>query len=234
MYNVNFRIYDRLNAQQTPMTGYCLPFDKFTFVPDFTNVSNKVSDKKVIWNFGDGTFSNKLTAYHSYDYPGKYPVTLTVFDSGGNGSTSTYLSVLRIYNAIEDIVLLTSNKDVVVRSGDDNEPIFLTRFNSHRTSISGLNTVINVSVSGNLSPFYTSQKYNSEKYAHLYSTARFAVSSDLGLTIVDSITTTNDPLYAVPALSTTTITIVNSSVDTTYLAGSSGQATFYYIEDYKI
>ena len=129
MENVNFNIFDKSGAQTIPMIGYSLPFEIFRFVTDFNSVGNYISDKKVIWNFGDNTTSTDLTAYHSYKFPGTYPITLTVFNSSGDGTLSSYLSTIKISNYINDYITLTVEGDPVVQSGQNNVPIYLTRYN---------------------------------------------------------------------------------------------------------
>ena len=233
MAYVEYHIYNRLNNEVMPASGYCLPFDTFTYVANFGTVNNIISDKKVIWNYGDGATSTSLTGKHYYNFPGNYPVTLTVFDSGGNGSTSTYLSAVNIYNAVEDVIVLTTDGNLNLKSGQNNGAIYVTRYNSSATSVSGANNIITLSVSGNQSPFFNAEVYDSDKYAHLKPSARFVIDTNLGLTVVDSVTTTNVPLYALPSTIDTTITLVPSSYNGTYLAGSSGTATFYYVEDYS-
>jgi len=229
---VEYHIFNRINQEVLPASGYCLPFDTFTFVPNFTNVSNLISNKKVIWNFGDGTLSNTLCGKHFYSYPGTYPVTLTVFDSGGNGSVSTYLSSVNIYNAVEDAIVLTTDNKLIQKSGQNNGAVYVTRYNSASNSISGNNTIITLSVSGNQAPYYNAEIYNSDKFAHLKSTARFVIDTDYGLTVVDSVTTTNTLLYATPVSGMTTFTLGSSATNTSYFAGSSGTASFYYVEDF--
>jgi hypothetical protein len=159
---------------------------------------------------------------------------LTVFDSGGNGSVSTYLSGVRILNAVEDLIILTTNGVPVLRSGQTLSAIYVSRYNSYQTTVSGDNRIINLAVSGNKSPLYSAAEYNADKYAHLIPSAKFKVYTENGLTVVDSVTTTNEPLYAVPNLSAVTITLGTSAIANSYLAGSRGYASFYYVEDFKL
>ena len=233
MVNVGFSIYNRLGVVAFPLSGYCFPFDTFTYIADFSTTGNIISNKKVIWNFGDGTTSANLTGRHFYSYPGLYPVTLTVFDSGGNGTTSTIMSAVKIFNAVEDVILITNNGNLVQKSGQANNPIFVTRYNSIKTSVSGANTILTLAVSGHNSPFYDAQVYDSDKYAHLKPSAKFAVNTNLGYTVVDSVTTTNVFLYASPSNSDTSLSLGSSAFNNTYLVGSSGTATFYYVEDFS-
>ena len=209
------------------MTGYSLPFEKFRFVPNFASVGNYISNKKVVWDFGDGTTSTDLTAFHSYNYSGNYPITLTVFNSSGDSTQSSYTSAVQISNFINDAIIITSNGTPTQVSGQINNPFYLTRYNSYQTTITGRNSVINLSVSGNKSPFYTADKFYKDKNTHFYPTARFAVLTDHGYTVVDEVSTTNTFIYASPAGSSITLSL--TSGDNSYIAGTSGYASFFYI-----
>ena len=202
------------------MTGYSLPFEQFRFVPNFSSVGNYISNKKVVWDFGDGTTSTDLTAFHSYDYPGNYLVTLTVFNSSGDSTQSSYLSSIQINNFINDAIIITSNGTPSQISGQINNPFYITRYNSHQTSITGRNTVVNLAVSGNKSPFFTAEKYYKNKYSHFYPSARFAILTELGYTIVDEVSTTNSFIYASPAGSSITLSL--TSGNNSYFVGTSG------------
>jgi len=228
--NVNFNIYNRLDSEVLPMTGFSLPFEVFKFIPNFNSVQNYISDKKVIWDFGDNTTSTNLTSYHSYTYPGTYPVTLTVFTSSGEGTQSTYLSTIKIANIINDVIILTTDNAPIQISGEKTNPIFVSRYNSHQTSISGRNTILTLSVSGNKAHYYTAEEYYKDKNSHFYSSARFVIKNDLGFTVVDEISTSNDNIYATPQGNTINLTLTAGG--SSYLAGSSGSAVFYYVEDY--
>lgn len=232
MATVPFKIYNRNNELTFPMSGYSLPFEVFKFEADFTTTSNTISDKKVVWDFGDGTTSTDLTGYHSYNYPGLYPVTLTVFESDGDSTKSTVLSTIRIYNYINDVLLITLDAYPLQTSGQNNFKYYVTRYNSWQTSITGRNSVVLLSVSGNKSPFFTFEQYNSDKNTHFYPSSRFAIDTDLGLTTVNEVSTTSNFIYAKP--NGDTITLSLSPASDNYIAGTSGQAYFYYIEDYNI
>ncbi|MFA7326625.1 MAG: PKD domain-containing protein [Candidatus Kapaibacterium sp.] len=47
-----------------------------------TNLSPDIA-VRYIWNFGDGTYSNEKNPIHTYNFPGKYYISLTAFDSDG-------------------------------------------------------------------------------------------------------------------------------------------------------
>ena len=48
------------------LSGYTLPGCNFTFIPSPATASDTLSLQNVVWDFGDGTTSNSITATHSY------------------------------------------------------------------------------------------------------------------------------------------------------------------------
>jgi len=95
--------------------------------------NHKVED--VLWDFGDGTQSTEWKAYHKYSEPGDYTVSLAVYDSARNYSTTQH--VIRIYDSaltskvniqvIDDSTALgLSNADVIVKMPDGSEESFIT------------------------------------------------------------------------------------------------------------
>ncbi len=230
---VSFTILNRVYAPLFPLTGYALPFEIFKFVPDFSNAPLSVSDKKVVWDFGDGSISTDLTGSHSYTYPGVYPVTLTYYTSANSSAVSSILSSIKVINLINDTITLTTSAQLVQTSGEWVSPIYITRYNSWQTSISGLNNIITLAVSGNQSPYIDPITYYSNPYSHLQSFSRFLLSGTDGFTIVDHVTTTNIPLYATP-LNNGSVTVSTVSTFSAIYCGTKGAATFYYVEDFKI
>lgn len=245
MINVPIAVYNRVGTNVTPIghtgiptpaiTAFAIPLDNFAFIGQFYSggpgSAASISDKKVVWNFGDGTISSQLTGTHYYTYPGNYNVTLTVFESGGDGILSSNVIQFVVYNFICDALILTTNATLTLTSGNINEPIFLTRYNSWSTSNLSIAPVINLSVSGNIAPFFDANVYYNDQWAHLKSTARFVLSTVEGFTVVNTLTTTNDPIFVTLSSSNTFYTSPTSAYNS-FLAGTSGVSTFYYVEDF--
>jgi hypothetical protein len=83
-------------------TDHTSPSASFTITQNLTNLgvgqfinfdaSGSTDNLKVtgyLWNFGDGTTSKLAKIAHQFLKPGRYLVTLTVFDAAGNSSTKT-------------------------------------------------------------------------------------------------------------------------------------------------
>lgn len=209
--------------------GYALPCDVFTFIADFAASPNYVSDKSVVWGFGDGTFSEQLTASHSYSTPGIYNVTLTIFLSTGDGTQSTWLSSIPIDAFVRDEIVVSTNQSLTMTSGQP-LPLYITRYNSVHSSLSS--STIYLSVSGNRSPLVSEHLYYLDKHSHLKPSAKFMIKESGGYKVVDKIVTTNDPLYVMH--SNGTYTTMFSADENAYFAGTSGIALVYYVEDHKI
>ena len=50
------------------------------------------------WEFGDGQTSNEPNPFHIYTNPGKYDVTLTIYDAYGKTSTITKPEIVRVFD----------------------------------------------------------------------------------------------------------------------------------------
>jgi len=91
--------------------------------------------EKVLWDFGDGTFSSERKTYHSYLVPGDYKVKLTVYDSADNFSSAE--KTIKIYpqDAVSKIKVNVLDKsagtgipgaEVVVRMSDGTDKVLVT------------------------------------------------------------------------------------------------------------
>jgi len=63
------------------------------------NSSSPLTITKWIWDFGDGTiveYNKKRDTYHKYEYPGKYTVKLTIFDTSNNSKSHIRKDVVEV------------------------------------------------------------------------------------------------------------------------------------------
>ena len=100
LYNF-FYVRDYKNVET--YESYALPFTPLTFIPNLTDgIEDFVSNKRLIWDFGDGTRVESITASHSYDNPGRYKVTCYLYDENGTGYLDTFSSKVNIKDYVED------------------------------------------------------------------------------------------------------------------------------------
>lgn len=227
------------------LSAFACPIDKLYIFPQFPGAgstgyqgitaSTIADDYRYFIDLGDGTISDDLTASHFYDKPGDYQLTLVAVDSASNFYKSVHQPIIRVFNAIEDTLYLTTNTNHTTASHFAN-PITITRFNSYQTyqsvSAEGGYT-INLSVSGNRSQFLDQNSYNSDPYAHLKTFSTFCSATSAGFQVVTKIKTDNTFIYARRnRLSPTDgLEFFNKPVDGTIFIGTSGTAEVYYYED---
>lgn len=215
-------------------TGYALSVCPFTFLPRVQN-SLDFSNKRILWDFGDGTTSSAVTATHAYNLPGSYTVTMYLYNSGGDAFYNSFDAQVTVYNYINDsIVLSASNLNFIVSDIDSNE-FLVYRFNSWQNVVGAPDTIL-LYVSGNNAPYIDEQQFNKDKYGHLKKYSQFyQLQFNTGLQIFEyaptnNVTTTSEKLYA--RLSDTKQVIPCASTDIgSVFAGTSGYAQCAYKDD---
>jgi len=90
---INFSAYDYKN--ELSLSSYALPNTPFKFISEISGISN---GKRVVWDFGDGTISKKLSVEKYYNFPGEYKVNLVVYDCNNNATISTVEKILTVHD----------------------------------------------------------------------------------------------------------------------------------------
>jgi hypothetical protein len=135
--------------------------------------SANYSKQRILWDFGDGTTSESVTATHYYNLPGWYTVKCYTLGSNGRGNESSFSQNILVKDYISDTIVLSGSKNKT-ETGSLQNPFTVFRFNSWQNFyiLSGEYT-INLHVSGNVAPLLNAEKYNSDKWGHLKPYARF-------------------------------------------------------------
>jgi len=239
---------------------YCLPNIAYRFDPtsaidaSFTqyrnqsqkNISYVFSKDNILWDFGDGYTSQKLTPTHTFNTPGEYTINVTLFDHNGQPRKNPYAFKLRIKNPYPDkfnwISANYSAYGIEYTKNSQGLPLTLHRVNSWQTPEAYSTLSLYVSASNSIPG--TPDSYNNNKYAHFQKLWRF--TEDIADPIpIDSITTSSEnisvTLEKLPLSNTTasykTPTYFelteNSSIDNdeTFVVATSGSSSLYYIDD---
>lgn len=174
-------------------TCYALPIDKIIVtLDDNTNeqlgIYSKYSNTNVLWDFGDGTTSTELSAIHWYKFPGKYRITLTVYDKNFIPCKSKYNTIMYVYNYIPketvigsisaydytygDIIYIEPQNlvDGVSYYIDTPETTFkLHKFNSWQSYnvLSAIGYDIQLYEENSRATYIDNTEYNSNAYSHL-------------------------------------------------------------------
>lgn len=235
----NYIYFNVLDHTGTPATsGYTLSITPFTFVATFDDGSSaNYSKQRILWDFGDGTTSESVTATHYYNLPGWYTVKCYTLGSNGRGNESSFSQNILVKDYISDTIVLSGSKNKT-ETGSLQNPFTVFRFNSWQNFyiLSGEYT-INLHVSGNVAPLLNAEKYNSDKWGHLKPYARFEtfisnpITGNIEKVPVNNLQTDNNTeLYVKLDYDKTLIFCDKSDIGSCF-AGTSGSKFFYYIDD---
>ena len=158
---VRFDVFDYKNEKV--LSSYSLEETPLKFVARLENVEKS----KILWNFGDGTFSEALEPIKFYKYPGKYYVNLVVYDCYTYARLSVQTAEIVIYDYLPlNFSIDTKNQtsQISISSGKINGPwtVFAT-YPAYQNKID-----IFYEVEGSKSVHHQSQRRN--KYGHLVNT----------------------------------------------------------------
>ena len=219
-------------------SGYSLPITPFTFIPVFDDgMSTDYSKQNILWDFGDGTTSNSITAVHHYYNPGWYNVKCFVLGKGGEGYEDKFSQLILVKNFISDTLVL-SGLNSKSETGTLQNPFEVFRFNSWQTypKLSGEGYPLNLSVTGNQAPALDVEQYKKDKWGHLKPSSRFetqVINPDTQIeerVPVNKLYTDNTEIY-VKLDFNKNIKFCNKNDLNSCFAGSSGRKLFYFIDD---
>jgi len=241
--NYSYLYFDIKNyAGINSLSSYTLENTPLYFYPDFTTSpllsSNVViSNKKIQWNFGDGTFSNEVTASHVYTWPGTYEVKLTIFDSNGTAYDSSYKPTVTIRDFIADDFIFENYGKFIydVPASKIIDPLKIIRRNSWQTynALSAEGYTVNLYASGAGGSFIDINSFYNDKWSHLRSLSRFYEKQKIGnneeYVIVTSLSTKDTELYA--RINSNQLEVCGPNDSGAVFVGTSGYAEFYYVDD---
>ena len=120
-------------TNQETLTGYALDNYPMTFRPAVGEQwPPEFSDKRIVWDYGDGTKSEAITGVHAYTKPGTYKVRSYIYDNLGNGYYNTFSVEVDVYDYISDSVKISTSEDILHLTGEVKNPITLVQYNSIR------------------------------------------------------------------------------------------------------
>ena len=230
LYN-NFYTENYTGVQTT--SSYALPITPFYFKSTLDGIEDFVSRKRIVWDFGDGTKSESVTAQHSYETPGKYKVTCYLYDEDGNGYYNIYTSRVTVTDFISDQIVLSASNSIEHLTGEIKNPITIQRYNSARTINSkGLPTIVNFASGANVQDYFKSN-IQENTYGHLLPYSSFyqkLTSNGIVETVpLSSVSTTDTNIYV--KLSGTELVYTTVDDDDAVFAGLSGDADVFFGND---
>ena len=239
-YYVYFNIKDYTDSFS--LSSYTLPNTPLKFYPDFERSFSQldlqnISTNLVRWSFGDGTFSNELTATHQYQWPGDYKITLTIYDRFGNAFDSSYQPTVNIYNYVNDQLLFQDYRKFVydVPASKINDPLTVFRYSSWQSynALSATGYTINLYASGAAGDYQNVDNFFGDKWSHLRTLSRFYEKRPVGNVFefapVSKLITSNTELYV--KLEDKKLVSCEKTDTNSVLVGTTGSSVFFYADD---
>lgn len=156
-----FDIIDYKN--ENVLSSYALSATPLKFISyNLNGIRNKV-----LWSFGDNTFSEDLTAVKYYKYPGKYTVNLTLYDCYNNSKVSSQVSQISIFDYLTHTFSIDTsgeNSDISIKTSQIHGPWKINATYPYYQNKSS----IFYEVVGSKSKHHQTQ--NNNKYGHLENT----------------------------------------------------------------
>ena len=240
MSNINtvYEYFDTYNYTGTLNTSsYALPFAEFIFKPKLdTTTSSLYSIKRILWDLGDGTITEAVTAKHSYNMPGRYKVSCTLYDANGNSYFNTFYQMVDVYDFIQaGIDISVSNtQSYVLTACRINNPIQITNSLPYYV-LSGIDdnkTIIPFCSGSNIDYFSTG--LSNTPYGYLYPYTSF-YTLEVGLNnLTEFVETSNFKTLTVPyycKLDNNAIVYTDSTDTDAFFCGIRGSKTIYFKSD---
>ncbi len=230
-----FKTYDYTGNIST--SSYALPFTPLTFAPILSTGSEFLSDKKIVWDYGDGTSAETLTGTHTYKEQGTYTVTNFLYDKDGQAYPNEFKQDVIIKNYLTDTLLISASNNLsyTLTAGKFFNPFLITNQISWQ-ALSGdpQNNIPIVSyISGGNSFDYFRDGIATKHYGHLYpfcSTYLLLTSNNITeYAEVSSFTTIATPIYV--KLSGNTIVKTNQLDVDGFFCGLTGFRYVYFKDD---
>jgi hypothetical protein len=230
-----YEVYN--HTDQLGISSYALPFCEFTFLLDLDSIEDEglLSNREILWDYGDGTQTYGLTGSHAYTEPGAYQVTCYLYDNQGEAYLNTYSRELQVINFIPDgISLSASTSSIQLTAGKIRNPFLVSRTNSYQThKETNTYTIVPFASGSTVSTnFFDSASAN--LYGHLEKYSAFYTEQELSdgtleyVEIPEIITESTD-LYC--KLTEGEVIMTASDDIGSFFCGTSGSSLVYFKDD---
>ena len=233
-----FIYFDTYNYTNTLCTSsYALPFAGFSFRPILdASIKDNYSIKRIVWNFGDDTITEAVTASHTYDQPGAYKVTCAVYDSKGNSYTNIYSQIVNVYDFITTNIniQLLDTQEYILTAGRINTPLYITNSISNRFLATSSDNISIVAYCSGCNNDYFKTDIINKPYGHLdqyssFYTLETGLNNLTEFVEVSSFKTTAVPLFC--KLKDNDIIYTTQEDVNSYFCGITGTKEIYFKND---
>lgn len=221
------------------LSSYALSIAPLTFIPETgEDWATEFSNKRIVWDFGDGTKVETVTARHTYTKPGQYRVRSYVYDNLGESYRNSRSVVINVRDIVEDKLMLETDTSICGidhLTSEVTSPIQVTQYNSKR-SIENYGSIPPVVTHIEPKSFtrdfgYYSTNLNSATYGHLIPTYKFLQDIDGVEAVPISAIQVNNYTNIYAYVSGNEFLTSTKQVAGSEFAGISSSNTLYFVSD---
>ena len=239
MSNINtvYAYFDTYNYTGVLNTlSYTLPFATFTFIPRLETIDHIFSTRRVVWDFGDGSIMEAVTANHAYTTAGNYKVTCSLYTGDGQCYINSYFQMVDVYDFVPDNINIQVNNSLnyTLTSGQITSPIYVTNSISYQHLVDAKDNKTIVAFCSGCDDNYFELSLDKQAYGHLQPYSSFYLKK-VGLNgitdffEISSFQTTTTPLYC--KLLGTDIVYTDVSDIHAFFCGITGYQDVYFKSD---
>lgn len=130
--------------------------------------SSRFSNRRIVWDYGDGTSSEAMTGRHSYSQPGRYKVACYLYNREGESYYDMFTQSVDVLDYVQSYITLSASSllGYTLTAGRMSDPILVTRSTPWQYYGEDIKKPLSIVsfISGSNSPYY----FNLDKhYSHL-------------------------------------------------------------------
>ena len=234
-------VYNDYESQTFNLKASGPKFINVPIVKEFENASSisdasRLSNRRIVWDYGDGTSSEAMTGRHSYSQPGRYKVTCYLYDRMGESYYDIFTQNVDVLDYLQNFITLSASSPLgyTLTAGKITDPILVTRSTSWQYYGDDIKKPLSIVsfISGSRSSDY----FNLDKhYSHLppsHSTYLLisGSSNETEFIEVSSFTIDGTPIYT--KLSSGQVIETDESDSDGVFSGTTGSTLIYTKDDF--
>jgi len=234
-------VYNDYESQTFNLKASGPKFINVPIVKEFENASSisdasRLSNRRIVWDYGDGTSSEAMTGRHSYSQPGRYKVTCYLYDRMGESYYDIFTQNVDVLDYLQNFITLSASSSLgyTLTAGKITDPILVTRSTSWQYYGDDIKKPLSIVsfISGSRSSDY----FNLDKhYSHLppsHSTYLLisGSSNETEFVEVSSFTIDGTPIYT--KLSSGQVVETDKNDSDSVFSGTTGSTLIYTKDDF--
>jgi hypothetical protein len=135
--NYSVYVYNDYESQTFNLKASGPKFINVPIVKEFESTSSisdasRLSNRRIVWDYGDGTSSEAMTGRHSYSQPGRYKVTCYLYDRMGESYYDIFTQNVDVLDYLQNFITLSASSSLgyTLTAGKITDPILVTRSTS--------------------------------------------------------------------------------------------------------